>query len=153
MQPSNDYQRQQVAEQVRRLHFALGMAELEAGDFAAALKHFSRVGRSPQAAPTGALIERREAADDAALLAIALAHAGRLDEARALAEPALALQRELHARQTDDQWHKYSLALALVAAAQSTPAQRTRCSPKHRPRSTACRSKPAACIQSKWCSG
>jgi len=125
MQPSNDYQRQQVAEQVRRLHFALGTAELEAGDFAAALKHFNRVGEARKLLPTLALIERREAADDAALLAIALAHAGRTDEARARADPALALQRELHARQTDDQWHKYSLALALVAAAQSSPAQRS----------------------------
>jgi hypothetical protein len=33
------------------------------------------------------------------------------------------LQRELHARKTDDQWHKWGLALALVAAAQSTPAK------------------------------
>ena len=125
MQPSNDYQRQQVAYIGSRLHNALGAAELEAGDFAAALKHLSRVAEARKLLPTLALRDRREAADEAALLAIALAHAGRIDEARALAEPALALQRELHARQTDDQWHKYSLALALVAAAQSSPAQRS----------------------------
>ena len=67
------------------------------------------------------LSERRNAADDAALLAIALTQAGRLNEARALAEPALALQREVHARQTDDQMHKLGLVLALVAAARAMP--------------------------------
>ena len=52
-----------------------------------------------------------------------LARGGRVDDARALAEPALAFQRELNARKTDDQWHKAGLALALVAAAESTPAK------------------------------
>jgi hypothetical protein len=53
---------------------------------------------------------------------------GGLDEARALAEPALALQRRVHARQTDDQMHKLGLALALVAAAWTTPTSREPCS-------------------------
>ena len=84
---------------------------------------FALVAEARKSLPTLTLTNRREAADDAALLAITLAHGGRLDEARALAEPALALQRELHARQTDDQWHKFGLALALLATAQATPAQ------------------------------
>lgn len=125
LKPSNDFQRRQVAEQMRRLHVALGALELEAGDFAAALKHFVRVSEARKLMPALTLSERRDAAEDAALLAITLAHAGRIDEARALAESALALQRELHARQTDDQMHKQSLALALVAMAQSAPAQRS----------------------------
>lgn len=81
----------------------------------------STLGEVAKIDPAATLNERREAADDAALLAITLAHAGRLDEARALAEPALAVQREVHARQTDDQMHKVGLSLALVAAAQASP--------------------------------
>ena len=123
LKPANDYDRQRVAEVQRRLHVALGWAELQAGDYAAAQGHFSQVAEARKLLLTRALAQRREAADDAALLAIALARRGRIDEARALAEPALAFQRELHARRTDDQWHKVSLALALVAAAESTPAK------------------------------
>ncbi len=123
LKPVNDYDRQRVAELQRRLHLALGWAGLQAGDFAAAQGHFSQVAEARKLLLTRALAQRREAADDAALLAIALAHSGRIDEARALAEPALAFQRELDARRTDDQWHKLSLALALMAAAKSTPAK------------------------------
>jgi hypothetical protein len=123
LQPANANDRRRVAELLRRLHLALGWAALQARDFAAAQGHFSFVAEARKQLPTLTLTNRREAADDAALLAIALVHDGRIDEARALAEPALALQRELHARQTDDQWHKFSLTLALLAAAQSTPAK------------------------------
>jgi hypothetical protein len=122
LQPTNAYDRQRVSEQLRRLHLALGWAELQARDFAAAQGHFGVVAEARKSLPTLALTNRREAADEAALLAITLAHNGRIDDARALAEPALVLQRELHARQTDDQWHKFSLALTLVAAGQATPA-------------------------------
>src|SRR5262249_40539544 len=121
LQPGNDYDRQRVAELLRRLHLALGWADLEAGDYGAAQQNFGRVAEARKGIVTQALGQRRDAANDAALLAITLAHAGHIDEARALAEPALALQRELHARKTDDQWHKWSLALALVAAAESMP--------------------------------
>ena len=123
LQPANDYDRQRIAELLRRLHLALGWAELQTGDYAAAQENFGRVAEARKAILTQALGQRREAADDAALLAITLAHAGRIDDARALAEPALALQRELHARKSDDQWHKWSLALALVAVAESSPAK------------------------------
>ncbi len=123
LQPTNAYDRRRVAEQLRRLHVVLGWAELQARDFVAAQGQFALVAEARKSLPTLTLTNRREAADDAALLAITLAHGGRLDEARALAEPALALQRELHARQTDDQWHKVGLALALLATAQATPAQ------------------------------
>ena len=123
LQPANDYDRQRVAEVLRRLHLALGWSELQAGDFAAAQEQFSRVAEARKLILTRALAQRRDAADDAALLAIALARSGRSDDARALAEPALAFQRELNARKTDDRWHKWSLALALVAAAESTPAK------------------------------
>ena len=123
LQPANDYDRQRVAEVLRRLHVALGWSELQVGDFAAAQVEFSRVAEARKRIVTRALAQRRDAADDAAALAIALARSGRIDDARALAEPALAFQRELNARKTDDQWHKWNLALALVAAAESTPAK------------------------------
>jgi len=121
LQPTNDYDRQRVATELRRLHLALGWAALQAREFAAAQEHFNRVAEARKSLPTLMLTNRREAADDAALLAIALAHGGRIDEARALAEPALTLQRELHARHTDDQMHKVDLALALVASALCNP--------------------------------
>jgi hypothetical protein len=121
LQPTNDYDRHRVAALLRRLHLALGWAELQAGDFAAAQGHFSQVADARKLLPTRALADQRDAADDAALLAITLAHGGRIDEARALAEPALAWQRAQQARLTDFPWRKRSLALALVATAQSTP--------------------------------
>ena len=123
LQPANDYDRQRVAEVLRRLHLAMGWAELQARDFAAAQGHFSQVAEARKLLLTRTLAQRREAADDAALLAIALAQGGRIDEARTLSEPALAFQRQLHARKMEDQWHKWSLALALLASAQSTPAK------------------------------
>ncbi|MEO6408349.1 MAG: serine/threonine-protein kinase [Burkholderiaceae bacterium] len=120
---TNDFERLRVAAALSSLHTALGWVALQARDFATAQDHFGRVAETRTQLPVETLVERREAADEAALLAITLAHAGRLDEARALAAPALALQREIHARQTDDQMHKLGLVLALVAAAWSTPDQ------------------------------
>jgi tetratricopeptide (TPR) repeat protein len=118
---TNEFEQRLVAGALHDLHLTLGWAALQARDFAAAQEQFSLVAQARKQLPAVTLDERRDAADDAALLAITLAHAGRLDEARALAEPALALQREVHARQTDDQMHKLGLGLALVAAAWTMP--------------------------------
>lgn len=119
---TNDFERLRVAASLNYLHTTLGWAALQARDFAAAQEHFSRVAETrKQLPPAATLYDRRDAADEASLMAITLAHAGRFDEARALAEPALAFQREVHALQTDDQMHKLGLSLALVAAALSTP--------------------------------
>ena len=120
---TNDFERLRVASALHDLHLALGWAALQARDFGAAQKQFSLVADTRKQLPTATLNERLDAADDAALLAITLAHAGRLDEARALAEPALSLRREVHARQTDDQMHKLGLSRALVAAAWAMPEQ------------------------------
>lgn len=118
---TNDFERLRVAASLNHLHNSLGWVALQARDFAAAQEHFRLVAETRKQLPAETLVDRRGAADDAALLAITLAHTGRLDEARALAEPALALQREVHARQTDDQMHKLGLSLALVAAAWAKP--------------------------------
>ena len=123
LQPAETVGRERVARALRRLHLALGWAELRAGDYAAAQGHFSHVAQARKQLPALTLLRRRDAADDAALLAITLARGGRIDEARALAAPALAWQREHQARQAEHAWRHWSLALALVAAAESTPAQ------------------------------
>ena len=121
---TNDFERLRVAASLNYLHTTLGWAALQAREFAAAQEHFSRVAETrKQLPPAATLYDRRDAADEASLMAITLAHAGRFDEARALAEPALAFQREVHARQTDDQMHKLGLCRALVAAAWATPDQ------------------------------
>ena len=120
---TNDFERLRVAEALNNLHTALGWVALQARDYAAAQEQFSLVAETRKQLPAATLRERLGAASDASLLAITLAHAGRLDEARALAMPALALQREVHARPTDDQMHKLGLGLALVAAAWATPDQ------------------------------
>jgi hypothetical protein len=122
---TNDFERLRVASALNDLHSTLGWVALQARDFAAAQEHFSLVAQTRKQMPAATLNERLGAAYDASLLAITLAHAGRVDEARALAEPALALQREVHARQTDDQMHKLGLGLALVAAAWAAPDQAT----------------------------
>ena len=118
---SNDYERLQVAEALNYLHSTLGWVALQARDFSTAQEHFSRVAETRKQLPAATVAEQLDAAYDASLLAITLAHAGRLDEARSLAEPALARQRDVHARQTDDQMHKLGLSLALLAAARATP--------------------------------
>ena len=118
---SNDFERLQVAEALNYLHSTLGWVALQARDFSTAHEHFSRVAETRKQLPAVTIAEQLGAAWDSSLLAITLAHAGRLDEARSLAEPALALQQEVHARQTDDQMHKLGLSLALLAAARATP--------------------------------
>ncbi len=123
LKPPDAFGRERVADGLRNLHLALGWAELQDGDFAAAQEQFGRLAEARKQLPARTLGGRREAADDAVLLAIALARVGRNDEARALAGPALAFQREFSARKTDEQWHKLSLALALLASAQSTPSK------------------------------
>ena len=123
LQPADDFSRRLVAENLRWLHRAMGIAELRARDFAAAQVHFGHVMEARKQIPALALSARRDAAEDAGWLAVTLAQAGRADEARALAEPLVKFQREIHARKSDDQMHKLDLAVALLAMAQSTPAQ------------------------------
>ncbi len=55
LQPANDYDRQRVAEVLRRLHLALGWAEVQVGDFAAAREQFSRVAEARKLILTQAL--------------------------------------------------------------------------------------------------
>ena len=121
---TNDFERLRVTSALNSLHTSLGWVALQARDFAAALEQFGLVAETRKQLPVATtLTDRLDEAYESSLVAVTLAHAGRLDEARALAAPALAVQREAHARQTDDQMHKLGLSLALVAAARATPEQ------------------------------
>jgi tetratricopeptide (TPR) repeat protein len=122
---TNDSERLGVTGNLNWLHSTLGWVALQARDFATAQEHFKLAAEARKQMPNATPSERFSEACDSSLLAITLAHAGRLDEARALAESALAVQREVHAHQTDDQMHKLGLGLALVAAAWATPDKAT----------------------------
>ncbi len=127
LKPGDDPARQaRVAEWMRRLHTALGHAELEfTRDFMAAEKQWRLVADARRNTRTVTMSERRWEAWELASWAYALARSGRADEARPLAAKALAVQREVSAMKTEDQWHKPHLALALVASAYANPKQAT----------------------------
>ena len=142
---TNDFERRGVAELLNLLHRALGWVALQAGDYALAREHFGLAAEARSQLPAKTLSQRARHARDSSLLAITLAHAGRLDEARALADAALAFHRELHERRVDDQMHKLDLGLALVAAAGAQPDRRSHLLAQAQAGSTACRPKPATC--------
>ena len=123
LQPPDVVNQEFRASILGRLHRALGWAELQAGAFAAAEQQFRLAAEARQQAPVRSLRARLGAADDAALQAIALAFGGHSAEARVLAEPALAWQREQQPLMSDYPLHHRSLALALLAVARSTPAK------------------------------
>ena len=123
LQPVDAFGREQVAGQLRRLHLSLGWVELQAADYTAALEHFIHVADSRKLMPARNLRQRLEAADDSALLAITLARGRRVEEAQSLADTTLAWEREQQEQMAEYPWRHWSLALALVAAAESTPAK------------------------------
>ena len=123
LQPKGAFDHEQIAGELRSLHLALGWAELQARDYAAALGHFSHVAEARKLLPARTLRQRLESTDGAALLAITLSRDGRLDQARALAEPALAWHREHEARLAAYPPRHRSRALALLAAAYASPAK------------------------------
>ena len=124
LQPGDDPGRKAaVAAQLRKLHEILAWAEIDSGDFAAAAQQLALVAEARRALPTRTLSERRAAADEAALWALALARSGRTDEAQPKAAQALAFQRQVQARKPDEQMYKLEVALALLASAHANPAQ------------------------------
>jgi hypothetical protein len=102
---------------------ALGRLALDANDYEAAEKHYRARAEHQKALGQRTLQLQRDAADNAAFLAIALGKLGRADEARSLAEPSLKFQRELHARAHDDAGQRTELAYALYAAALADPSR------------------------------
>ncbi|UCG96276.1 MAG: hypothetical protein JSW31_11655 [Burkholderiales bacterium] len=115
--------RQQHADFLRRLHLALAGVELRSEDFVAAEKQLQLVAEARRSLPAVTMRERRDEAGELSMWALALARSGRLDEARPKAARALAVEREVHALKTDDEAHKWNLALALVASAYVDPAR------------------------------
>jgi hypothetical protein len=115
--------RQQHAGHLRRLHIALAGVELRSEDFVAAEKQLRFVAEARRSLPAVTIGERRDQAGELSMWALALARSGRLDEARPKAAQALAFEREVHALKTDDEAHKWNLALALVASAYVDPAR------------------------------
>jgi hypothetical protein len=96
---------------------------LESRDFVTAAKQWRLVADARRNTKTITMGERRWEAMELASWAYALARSGHPDEARPLAAKALAVQREVVAMKTEDQWHKSHLALALVASAYANPKQ------------------------------
>jgi hypothetical protein len=96
---------------------------LEQGAASAAEKHLRAAVEAARGVPQDMLNEQQTSADEQALLAIALARQGRLDDARAFAQPALAVQRRLQAMPgNSDIFQRAQYATALYAAALAEPA-------------------------------
>jgi len=124
LDPGEDPGRQrQRAFWLRRLHSAMAQVELMANDFAAADNQLRLVAEARRSLPAVTMGQRRAGAEEQARWALALARSGRADEARPKAAQALAFEREVHAMKTDDQLHKWNLAVALVASAYANPQQ------------------------------
>jgi hypothetical protein len=124
LKPGDDPARQErAAILVRRLHSALGEAELQSRDFVAAEKQWRMVADARRSTRSVTMSERRWEATELTAWALALARSGHTDEARPLAAKALAVQREVSTMKTEDQWHKPHLAMALVASAYANPKQ------------------------------
>ena len=102
---------------------ALGQGAWMANDPLEAERQFRLAVEATREFPPEALTEERDLAFDTSNWALALAHTGRLDEARPLAAKALAVERRVAAMKTEDQLHKASLSLALVASAWANPSQ------------------------------
>jgi tetratricopeptide (TPR) repeat protein len=123
LKPEAEFSRQQQAELLRRLSFALGTAAEWTNDFASAEKHFRATVEYRKRTPVRNQIEQREAAVEVALHAAALARLGRLSEARQTIEPVVEQYRGYAARNKDNQAVKSEMAGVLYAAALANPEQ------------------------------
>jgi tetratricopeptide (TPR) repeat protein len=101
----------------------LAVAHYNLGDYPAAEKAIREAFEAREILPRLALDEQLETADHQATLAMTLARQGRLAEARTAVEPALALQRYLHAGGGEDVFQHEQLARTLYAAALAQPQQ------------------------------
>ncbi|MGE5337369.1 MAG: hypothetical protein ACM3PU_06045 [Gemmatimonadota bacterium] len=123
LKPEAEFSRQQQAELLRRLSFALGTAAEWTNDLAGAEKNFRAAVEYRKRTPVRNQFEQREAAVEVALHAAALARLGRLSEARQTIEPVVELYRGYAARNKDNQTVKSEMAGVLYAAALANPGQ------------------------------
>ncbi len=91
--------------------------ELTGGHYAAAMDAARAALKRAEARPERTVYARRRIARAAAAEAVALARLGRLDEAARVLAPAIKLQRDLYARNRDDQEQRFELATALYSQA------------------------------------
>jgi tetratricopeptide (TPR) repeat protein len=123
LSPSNDSEQLQHDFLSRRLNLGLAQAG-EALNQHAATEAAARAALQYSAKlPNKTLSDRRRHAQAEILLAIALARQGKAEEARSTLAPALALHRELYAREHEDRFQHLELAMALYAAALLEPTQ------------------------------
>ncbi|MBS0321427.1 MAG: hypothetical protein JSR18_12855 [Proteobacteria bacterium] len=104
---------------LRFLHRYSAMAALDVGDPARAARAVDAMMPIVRQAPAVTVSDQRAAMSDSAVAAIVLAHAGRRDEARAIAAPVLAFYRDLAPRGESPPLVQFELAVALHAAALS----------------------------------
>jgi len=94
-----------------------GQADYLLGDFAAAERAERTAVEARKHYLTDAVNDRRDAAEKATWLAMALAREGHIDEAAQVIAPVVKFQRELAARNHGDRWQPVELARALFAQA------------------------------------
>jgi hypothetical protein len=99
------------------VNYTVGQAEFILGDYSGAERTLQVALEARRGWPISNNGERREAAAVSTFLAMALARQGRGADAEKVIAPVVKLQRELAARNHDDQWQKMELAAALFAQA------------------------------------
>ncbi len=102
----------------------VGQAEYQLGNYAAAERSLREALASRSHVPTHNNGDRRDQASVATLLAMSLARNGNSAEAARVIAPVVRFQRELAARNHDDQWQHVELGSALYAEALAEPVKR-----------------------------
>jgi tetratricopeptide (TPR) repeat protein len=123
LKPPVESMKQNQNELLSEFLLQAGLAALYLNDYEQAEARFRSRAEVRSRLPQQTLVKRREDIDNAIYRAVALARLGRIDQARSLAQPSLALQRELYARRHDDAIQHLELARALYAAALADPAK------------------------------
>ncbi|HEX7416585.1 MAG TPA: hypothetical protein VF315_00905, partial [Steroidobacteraceae bacterium] len=103
----------------------VGNAEYMLGDYARVERTLGEALIARAGWPTHTNFDRREQAEVSTLLAMALARNGDPAAAQRVIAPVVKLQRELAARNHDDQWQRAELAAALYAQALADKMQRS----------------------------
>jgi hypothetical protein len=117
LQPTDEPHRQLKSNVLRLTRLAMAQAALATNDPATAEREMRQVLALHEGLPWRTTADKRDAAMDRALAALAFARSGHRDEAQALIAPVLAFERELAARNRDDAYQRYELAVALYVAA------------------------------------
>jgi len=123
LKPPDDYAKQQKIELLRRFHSGLARVDLRLKDFTAAEQNARAAVGYRKLLPVVSMLERRAAASDSTLHAIALARIGRVAEAHLVIEPVLEFHRNLAAKRHDNQTVRLEFIEALYASALANPAQ------------------------------